>query len=192
MFAALNRLTDWAQPLAKPAMERVVLLLNHVLSREAVAMERLRPHAGAVLEVMAEPPLPPLPFLPAPPALPPMRLRITPAGLLEVCEEGDDTAPTLRVLIDASQPLAFAQCLMDGRVPPAQVEGDVRLAAEADWLMANLRWDVMDDLEAALGAGPAQVLTLVGQTVRSALARWRPGAGGSARGTPDGFDASGA
>jgi ubiquinone biosynthesis protein UbiJ len=179
MFAALNRLTEWAQPLAQPALERVVLLLNHVISREMVAMERLKPHAGALLEVRAEPQLPWLPPLPA------MRLRVTPAGLLEACGPDNDDIPTLRVLLDASQPLAFAQALAEGRVPPAQVEGDVRLAAEADWLMANLRWDLMDDLEAALGAGPAQVLTLLAQSVRAALARWLPP---GSRGTPDGLD----
>lgn len=130
-------------------------------------MERLRPHAGALLEVSAEPSLPWLPTLPA------LQLQISPAGLLEPADPNESAAATLRVRLDASDPLKVLQNLAEGRVPSAQVEGDVRLAAEVDWLMANLRWDVMDDLEAAFGAGPAQALTLLAQTVRDAFTRRR-------------------
>ena len=35
--------------LAPAAIERLTLLINHVLGREPVAMERLKPHAGRVL-----------------------------------------------------------------------------------------------------------------------------------------------
>jgi ubiquinone biosynthesis protein UbiJ len=37
--------------LAPALMERLVLLTNHVLSAEPVAVERLRPHAGRVLRI---------------------------------------------------------------------------------------------------------------------------------------------
>ena len=63
--------------LAPAAIERLTLLINHVLGREPVAMERLKPHAGRVLLLQAEgwpaflPPWPVLAF------------RVTPAGLLE-------------------------------------------------------------------------------------------------------------
>jgi ubiquinone biosynthesis protein UbiJ len=162
-------LAGLAGALGQPALDRLVLLLNHVLSREAVAMERLRPHAGARLEVQADPWVP---LLPPPPVL---RLRITPAGLLEACPPDEPGAPALRVRLDMSQPLAVVQSLADGRVPAAQVAGDARLAAEVDWLIAHLRWDLMDDLEAVFGQGPAQFLTLAGQAVSAALARFRPG-----------------
>jgi ubiquinone biosynthesis protein UbiJ len=40
--------------LAPAAIERLTLLINHVLGREPVAMERLKPHAGRVLLLQAE------------------------------------------------------------------------------------------------------------------------------------------
>jgi ubiquinone biosynthesis protein UbiJ len=66
------------QALASAAvMERTILLANHVIAAEPVAMQRLQPHAGRclLLTLQGWPTLLP--------AMPPLAIRITPAGLLE-------------------------------------------------------------------------------------------------------------
>ena len=173
--------------LAPAAIERLTLLINHVLGREPVAMERLRPHAGRVVALHADgwPAL-----LPSWPAL---GFRVTPAGLLEWC--GQAAAGTVRV--DASNPAMLMMGALSGRAPAVHVEGDARLAADANWLLENLRWDLADDLHRLLGPGPAQLLAQAGPAVRQALAQWGPQAadlfnrcaaafGGSPSGVGDG------
>ncbi len=158
MFADLQAL------LAPAVLERVTLLANHVLSREPAAMEKLQAHQGALLQVLADPwPT----ALPQPPVV---SFRVTPAGLLEWCPAPDATvAPNLRVVIDAANPLSVVFRLASGKPPAAHVEGDSRLAGDVDWLFANLRWDLIDDLEAAFGPTVAQGLAVAGQTLRAAL-----------------------
>ncbi len=133
-------------------------------------MQRLQGHAGSVFQVVPErwPSL--LPQAPA------AAFRITPAGLLEWCGPGDTVTPSLRVVIDASNPLALAMQLVSGKAPPAHVEGDSRLAGDVDWLIANLRWDLVDDLESTFGPVVAQALASLGQSVRAALETARKGA----------------
>ena len=179
MLDPYNRwmLPDLRSIFAPAAMERLTLLLNHVLSREPSAMQRLQPHVGALLEVVPQgwPRL-----LPRPPEA---VFRITPAGLLEWVGE-PALPPSLRVVIDASNPAALGVDLLSGIAPAAHVEGDSRLAGDIDWLIANLRWDIADDLEAIFGPTVAQVMASVGRAVRQALdlalkgsadfaARWR-------------------
>lgn len=170
-------LSDLRSLFEPAAMERLTLLLNHVLSREPVAMQRLQPHAGSVVEIVPDrwPSL-----LPRPPRA---VFRITPAGLLEWV--GTPTQPPqLRVVIDASNPAALGVDLLSGIAPSAHVEGDSRLAGDVDWLIANLRWDIADDLEAIFGPTVAQLMGSIGRAVRQGLdlamkgtsdlaARWR-------------------
>lgn len=165
MEAPYNRtmLPDLQALIAPAVLERLTLLANHVLSREPAAMQRLRVHHGAVLQVLADP-WPAL--LPKPPAA---SFRVTPAGLLEWCPQSDGQAPNLRVVIDAANPLAVALRLASGQAPAAQVEGDSRLAGDVDWLFAHVRWDLVDDLEAAFGPTVAQGLGVVGQSLRAAM-----------------------
>jgi ubiquinone biosynthesis protein UbiJ len=75
------------QMFAPAVLERLTLLLNHVLGGETVATQRLLPHAGKVvqLELTAWPSL-----LPPPPLL---AWRVTPAGLLEWCGPDPRAAP---------------------------------------------------------------------------------------------------
>lgn len=170
-----NELRD---ALAPAVMERLTLLLNHVLSREPAATQRLQAHAGAVLQGIPQawPSL-----LPTPPQA---MFRITPAGLLEWVAQAPPQAPNLRVLVDAANPAALALSVLSGKVPSVHVEGDSRLAADIDWLVANLRWDLADDLQALFGPAVAQVLSGLGAGLRAGLdsamrrgsdlrARWR-------------------
>ena len=163
--AAYNRtMFNTLAGLLTPALvERLTLLVNHVLSAEPVATEKLRPHAARVIElrVTAWPSL-----LPTPPAL---AWRITPAGLLEAC--GTDTAPVpdLTVLLDAANPAALLARLAAGETPPVQVQGDAALAGDINWLTQNLRWDVAADLERVFGPTVAQPLHQAGKALAKGL-----------------------
>lgn len=144
--------------LAPPVLERLTLVLNHVLRSEAVATERLRPHSGrtVTLSLAGWPAL-----LPAPPAL---AWRVSAAGLLEWCGlpggpgPGETPAPDLRVTIDAANPAALFARALAGERPAVQVEGDAAFAADIGWLLQNLRWDVAADLERLFGPVLAQQL----------------------------------
>jgi ubiquinone biosynthesis protein UbiJ len=163
-------ISDWAAVLAPSVMERVTLLLNHVLSREPAAMQRLAPHAGALCQVAFSrwPAL-----LPQPPGA---CFCITPAGLLEWQPAVPD-APGLRIEVDGSNPAALALGLLRGQAPAAQVSGDTRLAGDIDWVIAHVRWDIWDDLQTQVGPAVAQGLEQAGWMVREALTRARQQAG---------------
>jgi ubiquinone biosynthesis protein UbiJ len=159
------------QALLAPAlMERLVLLANHVIAAEPVAVQRLLPHAGRVLRVELDrwPGL-----LPAPPVL---AFRITPAGLVEWCSEAPPEAD-LRLTVDAANPAALA-----GEQPAMAIEGNAQFAAEVDWLTKNLRWDLAADLERVVGPGPAHEITRLGAMLVQGLRRAVQGAGAAASG----------
>ena len=155
MLQSLNAL------LAPALMDRLVLVVNHVLSAEPQAVERLLPHCGRVLRLD----LLDLPrLLPAPPAL---AFRVTPAGLVEWCSEPVDA--DLRVRLEAANPAALVFRAMSGEMPALVIEGDAQLAADVDWLLKNLRWDVTDDLDRLFGPAVAQQVHRLGSALASAL-----------------------
>ena len=147
--------------LAPALMDRLVLVVNHVLSAEPQATSRLLPHCGRVLQLD----LLQLPrLLPAPP---PLAFMVTPAGLVEWCREPVDA--DLRVRLDAANPAALALKLMAGEMPALVIEGDAQLAADVDWLLKNLRWDVADDLDRLFGPAVAHQLHRLGSGLARAL-----------------------
>lgn len=144
-------------------MERLTLLLNHVIAAEPAAQQRLLPHAGRCVEIRFEgwPSL--LPPLPA------VAFRVSAAGLLEWCGAEAPAAPELRVAVDASNPaLALARTLT-GERPRIEVAGDAQFATDVNWLFDNLRWDVQDDLARLVGDGPARELARLGQGIAAGL-----------------------
>ena len=151
--------------LGSAAMERITLLLNHVIAAEPVATERLRPHAGRSIQLQwtGWPSL-----LPAPPRV---AFVITPAGLLEWSgAPAPDTVPPppdLRVSIDASNPLKLMGQWFSGERPQVGVEGDSALAADVNWLIDNLRWDIEDDLARIIGQAPAHELSRAASVIAS-------------------------
>jgi ubiquinone biosynthesis accessory factor UbiJ len=149
MFHSLNSLLGTA------AIERITLLINHVLTAEPVATARLRVHAGRCIQVQFDGWPSMLPRLPA------TSFRVTPAGLIEWCGEAAPAEPDLRVSIDASNPaLAVAQAL-SGTRPKVEVAGDAAFATDLNWLFDNLRWDVQDDLAKIVGPAPAREIARV-------------------------------
>jgi len=143
--------------------ERLVLLLNHLLSREPAALEKLRPLAGQQLSVRLD-------GQPAwAPQLPPLHLAITAAGLFERLD--DAPQPGLSIAIDGSQPLQSALAMLKGERRGVSVSGEVAMASAVNWLFENLRWDLGDELARIVGPAPAHLLEQAAQGLRSALAK---------------------
>src|SRR5450432_3018853 len=157
MFEAMKALAE------RSVMERLVLLLNHVISAEPQAMERLRAQAARTLRFEFEgwPSL-----LPAPS---PIAFVVTPPGLVEWIEAPGDAPADLRVAIEASNPaLAFAKFIV-GERPALRVEGDAAFATDLNWLIENLRWDVQDDLARVVGDTPAREIARFGGALAKAI-----------------------
>ena len=150
-------------------LERVTLLVNHVLAAEPAAMQRLLPHQGKTLrvELFDWPAL-----LPAPPVA---AFRITPAGLLDWC--GDDEAAAaapaeLQLRISAANPALLMARLAAGERPEVSVQGEAPFAADVNWLADNLRWDIEGDLSRVVGPLAARQLASVGAALADGLRRW--------------------
>jgi ubiquinone biosynthesis protein UbiJ len=146
---------------APAAMGRLTLVVNHVLSAEPVAVERLRPHAGRRIELQ------PQAWPSLLPALPRLAFLVTPAGLLEWDADGARPAADLTVRFDAGNPALLLASALSGETPSVDIDGDAQLATDVNWLMQNLRWDVEADLERVFPAAAAHQIYRLG----SALAR---------------------
>lgn len=152
--------------LAAPAvMQRVTLLLNHVLASEPAATYRLKTHAGKRIALRLDgwPSLLP--------TVPPLAFGITPAGLLEW--DGSESVPAaeaqLQVTVDASNPALALMQGLTGQRPRIEVAGDAALASDVNWLFENLRWDVQDDLARVVGDVPAREIARFGGWMAIAL-----------------------
>jgi ubiquinone biosynthesis accessory factor UbiJ len=146
-------------------VERLTLLLNHVLGAEPVATDRLRGHAGRIVRLHFDgwpALLPPLPSV---------AYRVTPAGLLEAFDATAGSGePDLRMCVDATNPaLAVAQWSASGELPRVEVQGDAQFAADLSWLIENLRWDVQDDVARLVGHAPAHELARIGRLLAGGL-----------------------
>jgi ubiquinone biosynthesis protein UbiJ len=150
--------------LAEPAvMERLTLLVNHVLASEPVAADHLRAHAGRIILLQ---------FNDWPkllPALPGMAFRVTPAALVEWCGPEPVADADLRVAIDASNPALALVNALGGKRPRIEVAGDAAFAGDVNWLFDNLRWDLQDDLARIVGQAPARELSRLGTMLADGL-----------------------
>ncbi len=150
-------------------MERLTLMINHVLGSEPAATQRLQVHKGRVvrLEVTGWPLLlPPLPVL---------AFAITPAGLLEW--QAEPGAPDLNVRLPADNPASVALGALSGELPPLEIDGDAQLAADVNWLIGNVRWDIAADLERVFGPVVAHQLHGLGSALAKGLRSALQGAG---------------
>lgn len=153
----LEKVVEWAPPpswVTNEAADRLVLLLNHVLQQENAATERLERQSGRSVRAQWRH------FH--------LRLRVTKAGLFErlpfdlPAQEGvveqdmrpDDLSITLQ-----DGPLApILGAVAKGEKPNLSIEGDVQLAAELNWLVDHVRWDIEEDLSRIIGDAPAHTL----------------------------------
>jgi ubiquinone biosynthesis protein UbiJ len=145
------------------AQARLLLLLNHVVSREPMALARLTGHAGRRLSVAVVDAPPWLPPLPA------MRVLVTPAGLFELDPHGDNGDADLTLTLPLPRPEQVMAALSTGAVPPVRIDGEAALAADMHWLADNLRWDIEADLAQVFGPLPARLVMSVGRAGAQAL-----------------------
>lgn len=147
-----NALTQFATQTQAPAwvvdetLHRVVLFLNHVISREPEAQHRLARQKGRCIQLQWQDKL--------------IQLAPTPAGMFERVN-GQRT--DLKLTLTDASPLDMAAAVLQGEKPGVHVEGDVQLAAEVNWLIDHVRWDVTEDLSVWLGDAAAHTLVGLGQ-----------------------------
>jgi len=143
-------------------LERLTLLLNHVVASEPEATARLKPHAGAALRLSW---LPGPAWLPQPPGA---AWRVTPAGLFELIGDEEPPVEALQMTLDA---WALADWGLAGAVgaPPMDVQGDAGFATTLAWLSQHLRWDIEDDLARVVGDTPARLLGQMGRRFAALL-----------------------
>jgi len=132
---------------------RAVLFLNHVLQQEPEAQQRLMRQQGRVVQFEWR-------FVT-------MKFVATPAGLLDLAPEGATSELTLTVTEES--PFGLARAAFRGEKPAVRIEGDVQLAAEVNWLVDHVRWDVEDDLARAIGDVPAHTIATGARRVVEAL-----------------------
>lgn len=147
------------------AQRRIVLLLNHVLMGEPAAMDRLTRQKGAVLLVQWRS------FY--------IRFLVTPAGLLDLAS--DEARADLSLTATDEFASTIAQSLARGDKPAIRIEGDVQLAADVNWLVDHVRWDVEDDLARVLGDAPAHALGDVARRMAQVLQQFTGGAFAAAK-----------
>ena len=111
-----------------------------------------------------------------------MRLVATPAGLLDLA--GPAGAPDLTLTVTEDSPWALGQAALRGAKPPVRIEGDVQFAAEVNWLVDHVRWDLEEDLARVIGDAPAHTLGQAARGMAEALRRFiPPGAAATTGGT---------
>jgi ubiquinone biosynthesis protein UbiJ len=179
----LDQLFDRAGKLLQPPpwmveelQRRLVLTLNHVLQQEPEAQARLKRQVGRVVEAHWRG------FS--------VRLQATPAGLLDLAPITQN--PDLTLTLTDSSPFGLVQSALRGEKPAVQIAGDVQLAAEVQWLVDHVRWDLEEDLARIFGDAPAHAVASVGRRMVEAVRGFVGGRGVAAKGgTPGGPSAPG-
>lgn len=157
-----DRIGEALQPpgwMVHEMQHRLVLMLNHVLQQEPEAQARLKRQAGRLVEAHWRNLS--------------VRLVATPAGLLDL---GPITQlPDLTLTLTEESPFSLARAAVRGEKPPVRIAGDVQLAAEVQWLVDHVRWDLEEDLARVFGDAPAHavgsVLRRMGDAMRQFVAR---------------------
>jgi ubiquinone biosynthesis accessory factor UbiJ len=155
----LAGLFDRLQPpgwVVQEMQRRLVLALNHVLQQEPEAMARLKRQAGRTIEAHWR--------------MFAVRLQATPAGLLDLAAA--EVQPDLTLTLTEESPFALAQAALRGDKPPVRIAGDVQLAAEVQWLVDHVRWDMEEDLSRVFGDAPAHALGNAARSMADALRRF--------------------
>jgi len=149
-FVFAFKLPDW---LVHELQDKLVLLINHVLGQEPAALERLRRQKGQCVQLSWREYR--------------LQWRITPAGLLERADA--QSSADLHLHINQDSPFSLAQALAKGEKPSMRIDGDVMLAADINWLVDHVRWDIEEDLSRVFGDATAHQTALVAKRAVSAL-----------------------
>jgi ubiquinone biosynthesis protein UbiJ len=150
--------------LVEEMQRRLVLLLNHVLQQEPEAQARLKRQTGRMVEAHWR--------------VFNVRLQATPAGLLEL--GSPSRQPDLTLTLTDESPWSLAQAALRGDKPAVRIAGDVQLAAEVQWLVDHVRWDLEEDLSRVVGDAPAHAMGQGMRRVAEALRGFVGGRGASA------------
>jgi ubiquinone biosynthesis protein UbiJ len=138
----------------------IVGVVNHLLAAQSWARSRLVVHAGDSIRLEVGPTV--------------IEVAVTAEGLLEPAA---DRAPAVTILVPLSAlPRLLARDAQARR--QVGVTGNVALAADIEYLFANLRWDVEGDMSRVIGDIAAHRVAQAG----AVAARWpREVAGSLAR-----------
>lgn len=135
------------------AFERLVLLaLNHVLSAESWAQERLRAHRGAHFRVEAGP------FG--------LQLAIDQQGRFTVA--GEASIPDVVLTLPSDAPIRLFLD-RDALFSSVKLSGAADIAETLAFVFRNLRWDAEGDLAALVGDIPARRLVKFGRSLAQSL-----------------------
>jgi ubiquinone biosynthesis protein UbiJ len=155
---ALTQFVSNTQPpvwLIDESVNRLILLLNHVIGQEPEAQNRLKRQKGRCIQLQWQDKL--------------IQLSPTPAGLLErVADQKCD----LKLTLTDNSPISMATAVLKGEKPGVHIEGDVQLAAEVNWLIDHVRWDFEEDLSKLMGDAGANTLVSVGRQIWQALKKF--------------------
>src|SRR5258706_10090352 len=171
-----ERLRGGLQPppwMVEEVQRRLVLLLNHVLMQEPEAQARLARQSGRVVEARWRV------FV--------VRLAATPAGLLDLAPA--PAAPDLTLTLTEESPWELAQAALRGDKPPVRIAGDVQFAADINWLVEHVRWDLEEDLARVVGDAPAHAMGEAARKMVEALRQFarpasRPAEGAAPASSP--------
>lgn len=147
----------YLKPPIHEMQRRVVLLLNHITQQEPQAMQRLVAHKGRIVSVQWRS------FN--------FPIRITPAGLFDTALTDVDAGVNagvnadLQISVTEDSPFAIAQMVLQGNKPPLRIEGDAAFAADINWVIAHVRWDVEEDVARILGDTAAHTLAHIGRSI---------------------------
>ena len=144
---------DWA---VQEVQRRIVLLLNHVLMQEPEATARLARQKGRTVLFHWHQ------FH--------FKLTLTPAGLLDLAPA--EAPSDLTLSVTEGSPLALVQAALAGDKPAVRIEGDVQLAADVNWLVDHVRWDIEEDLARIVGDAPAHGLAQAARNALQTLRQW--------------------
>ncbi len=156
---------EWA---VAELQRKMVLVLNHVLLQEPEAVSRLKRQSGRTILVQWR-------------GLT-LRLGVSPMGLLEIASATQ--SPDLTFQLTQDLIAEIAQTLLQGDKPAVRIEGDVQLAAEINWLVDNVRWDLEEDLARLIGDVPAHAMGQMAHRLVQALGQFLRMATPASRGTP--------
>jgi ubiquinone biosynthesis accessory factor UbiJ len=168
-----ERLRGGLQPppwMVEEVQRRLVLLLNHVLMQEPEAQARLTRQAGRVVEARWRV------FV--------VRLAATPAGLLDLASSA--ATPDLTLTLTEESPWELAQAALRGDKPPVRIAGDVQFAAEINWLVEHVRWDLEEDVARVIGDAPAHAMGEAARKMVQALRQFARPSAAAAEGSAPG------
>lgn len=177
------RAPEW---LVQEVLGRGILLVNHVLLKEPQALDRLKRQKGRRIQLKWHQ------FM--------CTVKCTPAGLFELshamplestqapagapgtesakdgalpnAKEAQARAPDLSIELMESSVIALIQLFANGQKPPLHIQGDVQLAAEINWLVDHVRWDLEDDLARLVGDVNAHQLCKVASYVKESMVKF--------------------